>query len=194
MLIENCSFNTGDDCIAIKSGRNGDGRRIGVPSEDIVIRNCTMRNGHGAVTIGSEISGGVHRVFAEKCRMDSPNLVHTLRIKNNAMRGGDLSWLFFRDIAIGQVAHAVLSIDENYEEGANGAFKPVVSNVFVERVTSGKSAMAVDIQGLAGAPVEGVVLKDCAFDNVAGASIVKNASRLVFDHVKINGSDAPAPD
>src|SRR5262249_44542437 len=153
VLIEDCHFNTGDDCIAIKSGRNGDGRRIGVPSEDIVIRNCTMQNGHGALTIGSEITGGVHRVFAEKCRMDSPNLVHAIRIKNNAMRGGDLTELYFRDIAIGQVAHAVLTIDENYEEGANGPFKPNVSWVFVERVVSGKSAMAVDAQGLANAPV-----------------------------------------
>jgi polygalacturonase len=193
VLIEDCHFNTGDDCIAIKAGRNGDGRRVGVASQDIVIRGCTMRNGHGAVTVGSEITGGVHRVFAEKCRMDSPELVHALRIKNNAMRGGNLTDLFFRDITIGQVAHAVLSIDENYEEGANGPFKPVVSNVVVERVTSGKSAMAVDIQGLANAPVDGVTLKDCAFANVAGASIVKNARGVMFDHVTVNGAAASAP-
>ncbi|HXC54645.1 MAG TPA: glycoside hydrolase family 28 protein [Rhizomicrobium sp.] len=193
VLIEDCFFNTGDDCIAIKSGRNGDGRRIGVASEDIVIRNCTMRNGHGAATIGSEISGGVHRVFVEKCRMDSPNLVHALRIKNNAMRGGKLEWLYFRDIAVGQVARAVLSIDETYEEGANGPFQPVVSNVFVERVVSGKSAMAVDVQGLANAPVDGVTLKDCDFANVAGASIARNVRGLEFHGVTVNGKPAAAP-
>ena len=63
VLIKNCYFNTGDDCIAIKSGRNNDGRRINVPSENIIIQNCHMKEGHGGVVIGSEISGGVKNVF-----------------------------------------------------------------------------------------------------------------------------------
>jgi len=71
ILIEGCIFDTGDDCIAIKSGRNNDGRRVGVPSENLVIRRCVMRDGHGGVTIGSEISGGCRNVFVENCRMDS---------------------------------------------------------------------------------------------------------------------------
>ncbi|MGH7975402.1 MAG: glycoside hydrolase family 28 protein, partial [Limisphaerales bacterium] len=68
VLIENCLFDTGDDCIAIKSGRNNDGRRVNVPSENIVIRNCTMKDGHGGVTIGSEISGSCRNVFVENCQ------------------------------------------------------------------------------------------------------------------------------
>ena len=87
VLIENCDFDTGDDCIAIKSGRNEDGRRIGVPTENIIIRGCRMKDGHGGVTVGSEISGGVRNVFAENCTMDSPNLDHALRVENNAARG-----------------------------------------------------------------------------------------------------------
>ena len=59
VLIEDCIFDTGDDCIAIKSGRDDDGRRVGVASENIIIRNCIMKDGHGGVVIGSEISGGV---------------------------------------------------------------------------------------------------------------------------------------
>ncbi len=74
VLIERCVFNTGDDCIAIKSGRNADGRRVNVPSQNIIVRNCEMRDGHGGVTIGSEISGGCWNVFAHDCRMDSPRL------------------------------------------------------------------------------------------------------------------------
>src|SRR6266540_2052496 len=76
VLITNCSFDTGDDCIAIKSGRNADGRRVKVPSENIVIQQCRMTNGHGAITVGSEISAGVRNVFAEDCRVDSPLLEH----------------------------------------------------------------------------------------------------------------------
>ena len=72
VLIEGCTFDTGDDCIALKSGRNDDGRRINVPVENVVIRNCTMKDGHGGVVIGSEISGGARNIFAEKCQMSSP--------------------------------------------------------------------------------------------------------------------------
>jgi polygalacturonase len=72
VLIENCLFDTGDDCIAIKSGKDADGRRVNVPSENIIIRNCTMKDGHGGVVLGSETSGGVRNVFAEDCVMDSP--------------------------------------------------------------------------------------------------------------------------
>jgi polygalacturonase len=88
VLIENTYFDTGDDCIAIKSGRNADGRRLAVPSENIVIRNCRMKDGHGGVTIGSEMSGGVRNVFVESCDMDSPELERALRLKTNALRGG----------------------------------------------------------------------------------------------------------
>ena len=187
VLIERCYFNTGDDCIAIKSGRNADGRRIGVASQDIVIQRCGMKNGHGAITIGSEISGGVRNVFAENCWMDSPDLVHAIRIKNNAMRGGVLEHLHFRDMVIVQVAHAVLTIDENYEEGPNGPFTPVVRDVTLERVLSGRSAVAIDAQGLIRAPVHDVTLSYCEFANVEGPSIVQNVRGLKFENVRING-------
>jgi hypothetical protein len=72
VLIEGCTFDTGDDCIALKSGRNEDGRRLSVPTENVIVRNCVMKDGHGGVVIGSEVSGGARNIFAEKCRMDSP--------------------------------------------------------------------------------------------------------------------------
>jgi polygalacturonase len=97
VLIDNCFFDTGDDCIAIKSGRNNDGRRINVPTENIIVRNCTMKDGHGGVTVGSEISGGVRNLFAHDCKMDSPNLDHALRVKNNASRGGLLENFLFQE-------------------------------------------------------------------------------------------------
>src|SRR5262249_38133790 len=144
---------TGDDCIAIKSGRNADGRRLNVPTKNLIVRGCQMKDGHGGITIGSEISGGVFNVFGENCRMDSPNLDHGLRVKNNAMRGGRLENLHFRNIDIGQVAHAVLTIDFNYEEGAKGGFTPVVRNLTVDKLHSMKSKYALDVQGLTNAPI-----------------------------------------
>jgi polygalacturonase len=187
VLIKNCYFDTGDDCIAIKSGRNADGRRLNTPCANIIVQGCQMKDGHGGVTVGSEISGGVRNVFAENCQMDSPNLDHALRVKNNAMRGGLLEHLHFRDIQVGQVAHAVITIDFNYEEGAKGSFTPVVRNYTVDRLRSGKSKHALDVQGLPGAPVIDLRLTNCTFDNVAESSIVKNVKNATFENVKVNG-------
>ena len=105
VLIENCYFNTGDDCIAIKSGRNNDGREggqgrfAGKPSKNIIIRNCKFNNGHGGVVIGSEISGGCQNVFAENCEMDSPSLDRVLRIKTNSCRGGIIENINMRNMS-----------------------------------------------------------------------------------------------
>ena len=187
VLIDNCFFNTGDDCIAVKSGRNGDGRRVNVPSENIVIRGCRMKNGHGGVAIGSEITGGARNIFVEDCHMDSPELSSAFRLKNNAMRGGVLEHIFFRRIVVGQVARSVLNIDFNYEEGANGPFTPVARDVQVETVVSGKSLYAVDAQGFESAPIYDLVLRDCDFRDVANPNIVENVKGISFSNVKING-------
>ena len=192
VLIKDCTFDTGDDCIAVKSGRNADGRRIGVPSENIVIQNCRMKDGHGGVTIGSEISGGVRYLFAEDCVMDSPNLDRALRFKNNAARGGVLEHIYMRNCEVGQVADAVVSIDFFYEEGEKGRFTPVVRDVGVRNVRSAKSKYALYLRGFAKAPITGVTLEDCAFEGVAKPNVVENVEGLRLSNVRINGEAAAA--
>lgn len=187
VLIKDCYFDTGDDCIAIKSGRNADGRRLNAPSQNIVIQDCQMKDGHGGITIGSEISGGVRNVFAENCRLDSSNLDHALRVKNNAMRGGLLENLYFRNIDVGQVAHAVITIDFNYEEGEKGKFTPIVRNFVVNDLKSRKSKHALDVQGFKNAPIYNLRLENCTFENVERPSIVKNVENLVLQNVRLNG-------
>ena len=95
--------------------------------------------------------------------------------------------LHFRNIEVGQVAHAVITIDFNYEEGSKGRFTPVVRNYSVINLTSGKSKYALDVQGLSRAPIYNLLLTNCTFDNVAEQSIVKNVKDATFDNVKING-------
>jgi len=187
VLIERCFFDTGDDCIAIKSGRNADGRRLAARSENIIIRECEMRDGHGGVTIGSEISGGVRNVFTERCRMDSPNLDRALRFKNNAARGGVLEHIYMRDVTVGQVADAVLQIDFQYEEGASGAFNPVVRDVEMRNVTSRKSDYALYLRGLEKGTIADVRIIDCTFDQVAKPSVVERVEALTIRNTKING-------
>jgi polygalacturonase len=190
VLIERCHFDTGDDCIAIKSGRNADGRRLATPSENIIVRDCRMKDGHGGVTIGSEISGGVRQVFAERCQMDSPNLERALRFKNNAARGGVIEHVYMRDVTVGEVSHAVLAIDFHYEEGRNGAYTPVARDVEMRNVTSRKSEYALYLRGFEKAPIGDVRLIDCAFAGVEKENVVEHVRSLTLRGVTINGERA----
>jgi polygalacturonase len=190
VLIERCRFDTGDDCIALKSGRNNDGRRVNVPVENVVIRDCVMADGHGGVTVGSEISGGARNVFAERCRMDSPRLDRALRIKTNSVRGGVVEHVYMRDVTVGQVAEALVTIDYFYEEGDAGTFPPVVRDVEMRRVNSKRSKYAVLLRGYAHDPIQNVRLVDCTFDGVASADVVEHVTGLELRNVKINGKPA----
>jgi polygalacturonase len=187
VLIENCFFDTGDDCIAIKSGRNNDGRRLATPTENIIIRNCTMKDGHGGITVGSEISGGVRNLFAHDNNLDSPDLWTAIRVKNNASRGGKLENFYYKNIRVGQVARAVIEIDFNYEEGAKGAFTPVMRNLQVDGLTCRAGNRALDLQGFDNAPIYDVSLENCSFGEMKAASIMKNVRGLKLANVTVGG-------
>jgi polygalacturonase len=192
VLIEGCYFDTGDDCIAIKSGRNNDARRVNVPSENIVIRDCLMKAGHGGVAIGSEITGGARNIFVEKCIMDDPNLDRAIRLKTNAVRGGFIENVYVRDITVGQVKEAVLLIDFFYQDSEKGDFKPVVRNINMENVTSKKSKYALFLRGFEDAPITDVCLKNCKLDNVREPDVISNVKNLVLENVTINGKLMPS--
>jgi polygalacturonase len=187
MLIEGCTFDTGDDCIAVKSGRNADGRRLATPAEDIFIRSCQFKEGHGGITVGSEISGGVRHVYADDCQIDSPNLWYAVRFKNNALRGGRLEHFYYRNLRVGQVSRAAITCDFNYEEGANGPFKPVLRNVVIENLEAKNAVRVLDSQGLPAAPVQGIHLRNCSFLGVKEPSIVKHTEDVTLHNVSVNG-------
>jgi polygalacturonase len=187
VLIENCVFDTGDDCIAIKSGRNREGRRVGIPSENIVIRGCTMKDGHGALTIGSEMSGGVRNVFAENCDLNSPHLDQALRFKTNAMRGGTIENVNFRNIRIGEIAHAVLQIDFNYEEGRRGPEHPVVRNIDIRDVTCKKAERALDVRGFPDAKIRNLHAEHVTVEKADLPNVVENVEGLELADFRVNG-------
>ena len=187
VLIKNCDFSTGDDCIAIKSGRNDDGRRVNVPSENIVIQDCRMNDGHGGVVIGSEVSGSVRNVWAENCTMDSPNLDRALRIKTNSVRGGTIENIFMRNVKIGQVKEAVVLVSFTYQEGDTGKFTPIVRNIFVSNVTSEKSQYGLYFDCYERSPVTNVVIENCKFNGVKSNNLMKFTKDLTFKDFYING-------
>ena len=190
VLIENCVFDTGDDCIAIKSGRNADGRRIGVPSENIIVRGCTMRDGHGGVVIGSEISGGCRNVFVEDCVMDSPNLDRAIRIKTNSIRGGLIDGVYVRNVEVGRVAESIFKVNFLYEEGDGYGFTPIVQNVLFENVNSRSSRFPMYIIGYERSPIRNVSFRNCRFEGVEEPSVIQHVENLVLDRVIIGKQKA----
>jgi polygalacturonase len=103
VLVEGCQFDTGDDCIAIKAGKNLD-TQYG-PSQNIVIQKCTMHSGHGAVTLGSEMAGGIQNVYAQDLVFENKNwatnpLNIAIRLKTNMNRGGFLRNFYVRNVSI----------------------------------------------------------------------------------------------
>lgn len=169
VLIKNCTFNTGDDCIAIKAGRDNEGRKVGIMCENIIVRNCNMIDGHGGVVIGSEMSAGVKNVFVEDCIMDSPNLDRAIRIKTNTKRGGFVDGVYVRNIKVGKVKEAVLRINMHYSVYGNqtGNYIPKITNVYLENITvkdAGKYAIYAD--GLENSKIDNVVFKNVKIDKV----------------------------
>lgn len=189
VLIDNCFFNTGDDCIAIKSGRNNDGIIAAIPSENIIVRNCQMKNGHGGVVIGSEVSGGTRNVFVEDCIMDSPHLQRAIRLKTNSNRGGIIENLYVRNVTVGQVSESVLHINCIYDirkEGSDTLY-PIIRNVYLEQVTSQKSRFGISVEGIEGKDIiSNIRVSDCNFQGVEKNNRLEHAGEIILENVIIN--------
>jgi polygalacturonase len=187
VLIENCFFDTGDDCVAIKSGRNNDGRRLGVPAENIVIRNCHMQAGHGGVVVGSEVSGGVRNVFADSNLMSSPDLERGIRIKTNAVRGGVLENIYVRNTTIGEVQEAIV-VDFHYEEGEAGNFDPTVRNVEISNMICQHAKTAFSIRGFARAPIRDLRLIQVVIKRADQIGLIEHVDGLYLEAVTVNNA------
>ena len=195
VLIEDCYFDTGDDCIAIKSGRNRDGRERAMPSKNIIIRHCVMKNGHGGVVVGSEISGGCQNVYAHDCEMDAPELERVLRIKTNSCRGGVIENINMRNITVGVCKEAVLKINTDYEpkEICCRGYYPTVKNVLMENVTCQKSQYGVMIVGYEqdslSYTINHIIVRNCKFEGVHDKPVyqIGKAEDITYDNLMING-------
>lgn len=190
VLIEDCHFNTGDDCIAIKSGKDADGRRWNIPSENIIVRRCSMKDGHAGVAIGSEISGNCKNVWVEDCRMDSPNLVRIVRMKSNPRRGGEISNVFVSRVDVGQCDLAILGLELKYWFTSEGDYTPYFHDIYLDNITSRGSRYVLHVDGFEDKiMVRNISFSHCRFDGVKAPEInqVVGAAGVKFSDVKVNG-------
>ena len=192
VLIEDCIFNTGDDCIAIKSGRNNDGRAWNLPSRNIIVRNCQMKDGHAGVAIGSEISGSCYNVWMEDCQIGSPEMDRPFRIKSNAIRGGVVSGFYIRNINISECKQAVLKLELKYEKVTEGPYYPLFENILLENITCQKSRYGIWIDGLEDhICVRNVALKNCKLEGITDekTNSIIGAEGVFFQNTLFNGKE-----
>ncbi|MEQ2454920.1 S-layer homology domain-containing protein [Flavonifractor hominis] len=176
MVIQNSTFNVGDDCIAIKSGRNGDGLRVDRASFNIVIQNNEMVDGHGGVTIGSEITGGVKNIFSRNNDMESSNLQVAYRFKTNYIRGGVIENIYYKGDTVNQVStssssHGVIIVDLNYDISSEvAAMEEVPSRLGIDPSSFSYKAYMPEFKNVV---VEDLMVNEAGTTNYGGANAIK---------------------
>ena len=183
VIIQGVDFSNGDDCIAIKSFKNGDGLRRNEPSQYIIIRDCIFRDGHGGVTCGSEISGGIRWVFAEDNAFQSSNLQYALRFKMNSFRGATIENIYERNSTISRSSTACLYMESSYTSGNAqdtygdiGRYTPHINNVYISNFSTPGGANIsctnfVRMTAYTRAPINGVHIKNSTFRGVGNSTV-----------------------
>ncbi len=190
--VTGCRFDTNDDCVAVKAGRDADGRRVGVPSEHIVIDNCLLAGRWGGVTVGSEMSGGVHDVYAQHCVVNPAGfpgrypVKYPLYVKTNKRRGGVVDGVHLRGFTGGGVERDAVFVTTDYN-GEPGDQPVLVRDIDVRDMRLDGARAVLHLVGLPTDHVVDVRLRDCAFTGVVSPSTVEFVDDLSLTGVTVNG-------
>jgi len=166
VLVENCTMRTlGDDMYCLKAGRNEDGWDVGLPCENVVIRNCRGigKSNSGGIVIGSEMSGSVRNIFAHDCEFED-NL-NCIRIKSKDGRGGAVENVDFKNIRMGRGLRGInytfrYSCEATDAPGEPGKHLPILRNIYAEGIECGEVEMGIAIDGIPGGRMENLHFKD----------------------------------
>lgn len=201
VLVENSSFDVGDDAICIKSGKDKDGRDRGVPCENIIIKNNIVYHGHGGVTVGSEMSGGVKNLHVSNCTFMGTDV--GLRFKSARGRGGIVENIFISDIFMTDIPSQAISFDLYYggksiaETLADGGNKistaifpvdektPQFKNISIRNITIKDAYQAVFLQGLPEMNLENIEISNVIAKSKIGFSII-DAKGITIKNIKID--------
>jgi polygalacturonase len=194
--IASCYIDTGDDGIVIKSGKDADGRRVNRPTENVSIVNCTVHHAHGAVALGSEISGGIHNLVADNitCRETAIGV----RIKSRRGRGGSVEDVRFNNWTMEDVGEAINVTTDYQMEGEVKAAEepvsertPVFRNIAISGMTIKRAKLAIDIKGLPEMPISGLRISDVIVSAKSGMR-GSFTDALELHNVQVNADNGPA--
>lgn len=160
VVVEHCTFSTGDDSVVAKSGLNEDGRRVNRPTENMIVRHCRMMRGHGGVVIGSDMSGGVRNVFVHDC--DFSGSMIGIRLKSSRARGGVVENVWYQDIELGRIKQQAITVHTDYKAyfGSDTGMAPTFRNIHIRDANCHKAAQAVRIVGLPEQAIENMTLEN----------------------------------
>lgn len=194
MLIENCTFATGDDCVVLKSGYNQDGWRVGRPTENVIMRHCTSKHGHGGLVVGSEMSGSVSNVFMEDCQFEGTD--RAIRIKSRGDRGGVVEHIYARNLAVKNMQREVVILNMDYSSDRSAILKetpPVFRNMRFENITGDGAPTAILIQGMASSLIQDIQFVNLTIKSTKGV-VANYAQGLTFENVQVTPAKGPVFD
>ncbi|MCF2501658.1 glycoside hydrolase family 28 protein [Dyadobacter chenhuakuii] len=192
-LIEGCTLDVGDDAICIKSGKDEEGRKRGMPTENGLIRNNIVYNGHGGFVVGSEMSGGARNIFVQNCTFMGTD--KGLRFKSVRGRGGVVEKIYAKDIYMKDIAQEAVFFDLFYfvkfaTDGARDMREvvnegtPVFRDMHFENVVCNGATKGVFIRGLAEMPVRNIVMENMVLKAEKGIELT-DGDQIRFKNVKL---------
>jgi len=191
VLIEDCFFDTGDDCVVLKSGLNEDGWRVGRPTEKVVVRHCKTKEGHGGVTIGSEMSGDVRDIFVHDCEFNGTN--NGIRVKSMRGRGGVVENVWVQDVRMGRISRAALTFSTFYGMSTlvpSTRTPPIFRNFHLKNIACEYASRAVKIIGLPEQPLEDFTLEDITINSHWGVECA-NTNGIKLTNIAISPKKSP---
>jgi len=194
VLIEHCIFDTGDDCVVLKSGYNEDGWRVARPMENLVMRWCSSKRGHGGLVIGSEMSGDVRNVYVHDCDFEGTD--RAVRIKSRRGRGGVVENVWAENLRVKDLRYEVVIMNMDYSADRNqvaNSRPPRFRNFHFRNLTGRGAPTAILLQGLDDSPVENVSFEDLAITSTRGV-VANNVKALSFTHVLVTPTSGPVFD
>ena len=194
--LEGCTFNDGDDGICIKSGKDEEGRRRGIPSENIIINNCTVYRAHGGFVIGSEMSGGVKNMFVSNCSFEGTDI--GLRFKTKRGRGGVVENIYVSNIKMKGIINEAILFDTYYEGSKNYYEKvdklpvtdatPQFKNFYIRNITCKGATYGIFVRGIPEMKISNVLLEDLTLDTQIGA-FLSEADGITMNNVTLLPDD-----
>lgn len=188
VVIKNCSFSAGDDCIAIKAGRGADGRRLHTPSKNIVIMHCKFQGPWGMVACGSEESGGIQHVFGYDLSTIGASVKYVLFLKANPQRGGFVQDINLDTVNASNVTGAVLFATLSYEGVSSGGFPPAFDAITLNHMSVRGAPAVLNVTGPPGDQLRSISLANSTFTDITyPTSIITDVNKVIYTHVIING-------
>lgn len=205
-LIVNSTFDVGDDGICIKSGKDADGRKRGIPCENVIVNGCTVFKGHGGFVVGSEMSGGVKNIYVSDCQFLGTDV--GLRFKSKRGRGGIVEGIYIKNISMfdiqtdavtfdlyygGKSAVEVLADGDDKKNEVVEEFKvdettPSFRNIDIQHIVCRGARRAAYFNGLPEMPVSNVLIKDMEVNNAQEGIVINRTDGVTLDDIKVSAN------